>query len=86
MALGEETDFVLLIVGNVAAIAVGLVLELFFFSVDYARSERLQYEDDEYYYYVKAVPKLSVATPDHRCGSGPQEEPEAGREEERADA
>ena len=64
MALGEETDFVLLIVGNVAAIAVGLVLELFFFSVDYARSERLQYEDDEYYYYVKAVPKLSVATPE----------------------
>lgn len=64
MALGEETDFVFLIVGNVAAIAAGLVLELFFFSVDYARSEKFQYEDDEYYYYVKAVPKLSVATPE----------------------
>ena len=36
-----------------AAVA-GLVLELFLFSVDYARSERLQFEDDEYYYYVKA--------------------------------
>ena len=35
-----------------------------FFSVDYARCENLQYEDDEYYYYVKAVPKLSVATPE----------------------
>ena len=32
----------------------------FFFSVDYSRSENLQFEDDEYYYYVKAVPKLSV--------------------------
>ena len=43
---------------------IGLILELFFFSVDYARSENLQYEDDEYYYYVKAVPKLSVSTPE----------------------
>lgn len=64
IALGAETDFVLLIVGNVAAIVAGLILELFFFSVDYARSEKFQYEDDEYYYYVKAVPKLSVATPE----------------------
>ena len=26
-----------------------MILELFFFSVDYSRSENLQYEDDEYY-------------------------------------
>ena len=37
---------------------------MFFFTVDYARSENLQYEDDEYYYYVKAVPKISVSTPE----------------------
>ena len=24
----------------------------------YKRTERLQFEDDEYYYYVKAVPKI----------------------------
>ena len=42
----------------------GLILEIFFFSVDYSRSENLQFEDDEYYYYVKAVPKLSVARPE----------------------
>ncbi len=64
MALGVDVSFGTLIGGSVAAIVVGLVLELFFFSVDYGRSERLQYEDDEYYYYVKAVPKLSVATPE----------------------
>lgn len=34
------------------------------FSVDYARSERLQFEDDEYYYYVKAIPKVAVTTPE----------------------
>ena len=26
------------------------------------RTERLEYEDDEYYYYVKAVPKACVTT------------------------
>ena len=37
---------------------------MFFFTVDYARSESLQFEDDEYYYYVKAIPKVSVSTPE----------------------
>lgn len=64
IALGGKISFATLIVGNIAAVIVGLILELFFFCVDYARSENLQYEDDEYYYYVKAVPKLSVATPE----------------------
>ena len=32
------------------------------FGGDYSRTERLEYEDDEYFYYVKAVPKASVAT------------------------
>lgn len=64
VALGVHTTYGSLIVGSVVAVLVGMVLEFFFFSVDYARSENLQYEDDEYYYYVKAVPKLSVATPE----------------------
>ncbi|MGN1166053.1 MAG: hypothetical protein ACI4S2_06500 [Lachnospiraceae bacterium] len=60
IALGVHTSYGALILGSVLAVAIGFVLELFFFSVDYARSENLQYEDDEYYYYVKAVPKLAV--------------------------
>ena len=43
---------------------IGLLLEFFLFSVDYTRTEHLQYEDDEYYYYVKAVPKISIAAPE----------------------
>jgi disulfide oxidoreductase YuzD len=31
--------------------------------VDYTRTERVQFEDDEYYYYVKAVPKNMIAEP-----------------------
>ena len=37
-----------------------------FFALDYKRTEYVQYEDDEYYYYVKAVPKLNVASEDVR--------------------
>ena len=61
IALGVHTSYGTLIGGNVGAIVIGLILELFLFSVDYARSENLQFEDDEYYYYVKAVPKIYVA-------------------------
>ncbi len=64
IAMGVDVSYGTVIAGNIAAVVVGLVLEILFFSVDYTRSENLQFEDDEYYYYVKAVPKLSVATPE----------------------
>lgn len=53
-----------LFVGNVVAILIGLVVQFFLFNVDYSRTEMIQFEDDEYYYYVKAVPKLTISTPD----------------------
>lgn len=59
-----NVSYVGLILGNLAAIALGFVLEFFLFSVDYTRTEQLQYEDDEYYYFVKAVPKVSIAAPE----------------------
>ncbi len=40
-----------------------LVLQFFIFNVDYARAENVQFEDDDYYYYVKAVPKITVDAP-----------------------
>ena len=64
IALGVDASYGSLILGNILAVVIGLILELFLFSVDYARSERLQFEDDEYYYYVKAIPKVSVTTPE----------------------
>lgn len=49
------------VMGIVLAIVIGLVLEVIFFSVDYKKCESLEYEDDEYYYYVKAVPKVGIS-------------------------
>ena len=52
-----------LIIGTVFSVAVAKIVEFFAFHVDYSRTESVQFEDDEYYYYVKAVPKITVATP-----------------------
>lgn len=55
-----------IILGSVVAGVICYALQFFTFYVDYKRTEHLQFEDDEYYYYVKAVPKIVVTTPDKR--------------------
>lgn len=52
-----------LIVGTLVSVLIAKVVEFFSFHVDYSRTEKVQFEDDEYYYYVKAVPKITVAAP-----------------------
>lgn len=52
-----------ILVGSTVSFVLAKALQFFVFSVDYSRTERVQFEDDEYYYYVKAIPKLNVATP-----------------------
>lgn len=51
------------IIGSIFSVLIAMVVQFFAFSVDYSRTEKVQFEDDEYYYYVKAVPKITVATP-----------------------
>lgn len=60
MFLDVKIDMVPVVLGAVGAIVVGMILSYFVLSVDYTRTERLEYEDDEYYYYVKAVPKMTI--------------------------
>ena len=49
------------IIAGVVSAVIGLVIEFFVLGVDYSRSEVTQFEDDEYVYYVKAVPKSLVS-------------------------
>ena len=49
------------LLGSLLALAIAKIIEFFRFCVDYSRTEKVQFEDDEYYYYVKAVPKMTVA-------------------------
>ena len=54
------------VLGSVLSLLLAVVLQFFVFNVDYSRTEKVQFEDDEYYYYVKAVPKISVAKPEKK--------------------
>ena len=53
-----------LLFGAVVSVGVAAIYTFFAFAVDYSRTEYLQYEDDDYHYYVKAVPKIVVSAPD----------------------
>ncbi|MCR5715615.1 MAG: hypothetical protein K6G23_02045 [Lachnospiraceae bacterium] len=53
-----------ILIGSILAVLIAKVMEFLFFNVDYSRTEHVQFEDDEYYYYVKAVPKITVAKPE----------------------
>lgn len=64
IVMDVKVSYLALILGSIVAIILALVVDFFVFSVDYSRKEYLQFEDDEYYYYVKAVPKVFVTKPE----------------------
>ena len=55
-----------MIFGSIVAVAFCIVLQIFSFHLDYTNTENVQFEDDDYYYYVKAVPKVSVSAPEKK--------------------
>ena len=67
-------EFILELKFSVVAIVLGSIVSFFLcmaiqfmeFNVDYTRTEMVQFEDDEYYYYVKAVPKNTMAAPEKK--------------------
>ena len=61
IVLDSKLNLVFVIIGTLAGAVAGYVCQILLFSVDYKRTEFVQYEDDEYYYYVKAVPKINIA-------------------------
>ncbi len=61
LILSVKINVTSLLIGTVLALLVGYVLMFFCMNLDYTRVENVQFEDDEYYYYVKAVPKRIVA-------------------------
>ena len=64
LVLGLPEKIIWLVLSTVAAIFAGVVIQFIFMNLDYARTENVQFEDDEYYYYVKAIPKVAVTTPE----------------------
>ena len=64
LVLNIEYSNLWLIIGTALSLILAFALQFFVFSVDYTRTEHTQFEDDEYYYYVKAVPKINVTAPE----------------------
>ena len=56
--------------GDLAGLVVSFLLaflyEYIFYCVDYQGTEHLRFEDDDYYYFVKAVPKVNPYDEDER--------------------
>ena len=51
-----------LLIGSIVSMLLAFVVQFFCMDLDYARTERVQFSDDEYFYYVKAVPKKMVTS------------------------
>lgn len=64
IVFGAKFNMIFMIIGVILGAVVGYLCQILFFSVDYKRTEFVQYEDDEYYYYVKAVPKINIVNED----------------------
>ena len=58
LVLGVETNAGRILIGTILSALITLALNVFVYSVDYAKAKFIQLEDDEYYYYVKAIPKI----------------------------
>lgn len=55
-----------LIISCILGVLAACIAMLFQFVLDGSRTEYLEFEDDEYYYYVKAIPKVSVTVSEKR--------------------
>jgi len=68
------------VVGTILSAGIAMIIQFFMFNLDYSRTETVQFEDDEYYYYVKAVPKITVSTPEKKVKKINPQRTEAARE------
>lgn len=57
---GQKSEIPGLVLGNILVFVVGFILNYFILDLDYSRIEKVQFEDDDYYYYVTAVPKIRI--------------------------
>ncbi len=61
--MGDVVSVLATVIGGIISLALSLGIRFFIHSVDYSRTEYTQFEDDDFYYYVKAVPKIKVSSP-----------------------
>ncbi len=60
MKFETNIDLGKVFIGIAVSFLLAQIFRFFAFNVDYLRIESTQFEDEDYYYYVKAVPKVMV--------------------------
>ena len=55
-----------MVLGTIISAVLVVIIQFFRRVLDYTAVENVQFEDDDYYYYVKAVPKINVSVPQIR--------------------
>ena len=77
---------------GVVSILIAIIVQFLYNVIDYTREETFEFEDEEYYYYVRAIPKVSVeeeefnvtqiTVPSHRFSLKRKEHKEQDKEHE----
>jgi len=60
LILKSDISILSVLFGSVLGGLICMVAQFMRFSLDYPRTERVQFEDETYYYFVKAVPKVRI--------------------------
>ncbi len=60
VALKVDHSIIGVLFGSIVAAILCCMAQFMRFSLDYARAEKVQFEDDDYYYFVKALPKVKI--------------------------
>lgn len=63
LILNKTDQIFSMIVGTIVSTVLVYIIHFFKLTLDYSGVEHAQFEDDVYYYYVKAVPKVTVTAP-----------------------
>ena len=63
MRFDTGLDFGRMILGILLSFVIAQVVRFFLHNADYLRAENVQFEDEDYFYYVKAVPKVMYLPP-----------------------
>lgn len=82
MALRLIPTDVKMLISCVVCTLIALAITLWSVSLDYNHTEFLQYEDDEYVYYVKAIPKIQIQIRESRRRREDDDEEEYDDEED----
>lgn len=57
---GLDMGFMSIIFFSIISIGVMLIVQFFDLALDYSATQRVRFSDEDYYYYVKMIPKLTV--------------------------